>query len=94
MGKTVAIFVLAVTAMLLAGVTVQSLMEKQVQAQSGRFADYAMISAAMTEDADALCIVDTVTQRMLFWTYDNAGRTFQLMPKSKADLRRQFGEPR
>jgi len=92
MGKTIAIFMLVVTAMLLAGVTVQSLVDNKAQAQGGRLTDYALISVAIDSNSDAACVVDTVTQRMLFFAYDQTTKKFEVMPQSTFQLRKDFGE--
>jgi len=92
MGKTLAIFLLAFTALIMAAVAVQ-LGERVAYAQSGRFADFAMVPASSAEDYDALCIIDTVTQRMLFFQYDRTQKKLVVLKDSHADLKRDFGRP-
>jgi len=90
MGKTVAIVVLTITAVLLAGAVVNGLRENTAQAQAGRYADYAMATVATSDTGEALVVLDSVTQRMLYFSYDAS--TKQLAPaESKADLNVDFG---
>ena len=93
MGKTLAIFLLIFTALLLAGVAVQLGGERVAYTQSGRFADYAMVPASTAEDYDAVCIIDTVTQRMLFFQYDRTEKKLVVLKDSHADLKKDFGRP-
>jgi len=93
MGKTFAIFLLVFTALILAAVAVQLGGERVAYAQSGRFADYAMIPASTAEDYDAICIIDTVTQRMLFFQYDLNQKKLMPLKGSQADLKKDFGRP-
>ena len=92
MGKTFAIFLLTFTALIMAAVAVQ-LGERVAYAQSGRFADFAMVPAASAEDYDTLCIIDTVTQRMLFFQYDRTLKKLVVLKDSHADLKKDFGRP-
>jgi hypothetical protein len=91
MGKTVAIVVLTVTAVLLAGAVVTGLRENPAQAQAGRYADYAMASVAISDTAEALVVLDSVTQRMLYFSYDASTKQLAPMAESKADLNVDFG---
>ena len=79
--KTLAIVVLTVTAMLLAGVVAQGLRDTPAYGQAGRgggpgisyrYSDYVMAPMKISENADILCLTDTVTQRMLFFKYDGS----------------------
>ena len=90
MGKTFAIFFLIFTALIMASVVVQLVGERVAYAQSGRFADYAMIPASTAEDFDAICIIDTVTQRMLFFQYDRSQKKLVVLKDSQADLKKDF----
>jgi hypothetical protein len=91
MGKTVAIVVLTITAVLLAGAVVSGLRENTAQAQAGRYADYAMATVALTESAEALVVLDSTTQRMLFFSYDLGSKQFTPIAEAKADLKADFG---
>ena len=91
MGKTVAIVVLTVTAVLLAGAVVTGLRENPAQAQAGRFADYAMATVAISESAEALVVLDSTTQRMLYFSYDMNSKQLGAVAESKADLNVDFG---
>jgi hypothetical protein len=77
--KTLGIIVLTITATLLAGVIVQGLREPVAYGQAApgaggdlsyRYSDYVMVPLAVAQDVEILCLVDTVTQRMLFFEYD------------------------
>lgn len=96
--KTVAIVVLTFTAMLLAGVVVQGLQEKAALAQSGprsgnaltgRYSDYVMVPVRISDNHDALCVSDTITNRMLFFIYDQQRDGLVPFPKG-FDLTRDF----
>jgi len=93
MGKTFAIFFLIFTALIMAGVVVQLGGERVAYAQSGRFADFAMVPASTAEDYDAICIIDTVTQRMLFFQYDLNQKKLIVLKDSHANLKKDFGRP-
>jgi len=95
--KTVAIVALTVTAMLLAGVVVQGLRETPAFAQaprggdvaSGRYSDYVMVPMKISENADVLCLTDTITMRMLFFTYDKGQKKLEVFGRGvelKKDL--------
>ena len=90
MGKTLAISLLVFVALILAAVAVQLGGERVAYAQSGRFADYAMVPACTAEDYDAICIIDTVTQRMLFFQYDRSQKKLVVLKDSQADLKKDF----
>jgi len=90
MGKTVAIVVLTITAVLLAGAVVTGLRENAAQAQAGRFSDYAMASVATSTATEAVVVVDSVTQRMLFFAFNLNSKQFESIPEAKADLKADF----
>jgi hypothetical protein len=87
-GKSVAIIVLLLSAVVLATMVVNG---GHTQAQAGRFADYAMLPVQVASDRDALLIIDTTTERMVLFDYDLTART--LTVADKADLRQLFGTP-
>ena len=91
--KTVAIVVLTLTAFLLTGVAVNGLLppDKPAYAQAGRLADYAMLPVAISNDTEVLCIIDTDTQRMLFFRYQNGKNQLEVVGKN--DLKTDFGRP-
>jgi hypothetical protein len=92
--KTFAIVLLTLTALLLTGVAVQGLLPtmQPAYAQSGRFADYAMVPVEIADRVEALCVIDTTTQRMVFFKYPGGEKMLEPMgPAAKADLRRDFG---
>jgi hypothetical protein len=94
MGKTVAIVVLTVTAVLLAGAVVTGLRENSAQAQAGRYADYVMTTVALSESTEALVVLDSTTQRMLYFFYDSGAKQFVPIAEAKADLKADFaGKP-
>lgn len=75
--KTLGIVVLTLTATLLAGVVVQGLRETPAYGQAGRpggmsyrYSDYVMVPMKVSQNSDVLSLLDTVTQRMLFFEYD------------------------
>ena len=78
----------------MAGAVVTGLRENVAQAQAGRFSDYAMATVALTESAEALVVVDSTTQRMLFFSYDLGSKQFTSIPEAKADLMTEFGMKR
>jgi hypothetical protein len=90
MGKTLAICLLTVTALILAGVVAQMGPSHEAKAQAGRFADYIMVPAETSGGIDALCIIDTTTQRMLFFQYDNTAKELTPLRGSQADLKKDF----
>lgn len=88
--KIIFIAVLTITAGLLAGVLVDGLRPPAAQAQGGRYADYAMVPAATSSNSQSLCVVDTLTERMLFFSYDQSKKTLEVI--GKAELRKDFGD--
>ncbi|MBN2584446.1 MAG: hypothetical protein JXL80_15400 [Planctomycetes bacterium] len=91
MGKTFAIFFLTFTALILAGVAADLGHNHVANAQAGRFADYVMVPASTSSGSDALCVIDTVTQRMLFFEFDISQEQFLPLRGSQADLKKDFG---
>jgi hypothetical protein len=91
MGKTIAICFLTVTALILAGVVTQIGPNHQAHAQAGRYADYIMVPADIGSGADALCVIDTTTQRMLFFQYDLTAKELVPLRGSQANLKTEFG---
>ena len=89
-GKTVGIVLLTLTAMLLLGVLANVTAPTDVQAQGGRFSDYAMVPAAASADIDTLCVLDTKTQRMVFFEWDKTDK--KLVHTSLAQLKKDFKE--
>lgn len=86
--KTVAIAFLTITAMALAGVIVQGLRDSPAYGQaggrgglSGRYSDYAMAPMRISENVEVLCLVDTVTMRMLCFTYEQGGKQLEVFGK-------------
>ena len=76
--KTVGIIVLTLTATLLAGVVVQGFRDATAYGQaspgaagmSSRYSDYVMVPMSVSQNTEVVALVDTVTQRMLFFEYD------------------------
>jgi hypothetical protein len=88
--KTLGIIVLTITATLLAGVVAQGLNPANAQTIPGggpssnlswRYSDYVMVPMNVSQNNDILAIVDTVTQRILYFEYDTNAK--QLVPYTK-----------
>lgn len=96
--KTLAIVVLTVTATLLAGVVAQGLRDTPAYGQVGRgsgsgnsyrYSDYVMAPMKISENADILCLTDTVTQRMLFFKYNVSSKELDVYGKG-VELTKDF----
>ena len=74
--KTLGIVVLTLTATLLAGVVIQGLRETPAYGQAARnglsyrYSEYVMVPMKVSDNNEVLCLLDAVTQRMLFFVYD------------------------
>ncbi len=85
--KTLGIAVLTITAVLLAGVVVRGLKEEPAYGQAGAYADYALLPVRVAGGSDELCVLDTTTERMLFFKYDLRSKALELA--GQARLREQ-----
>ena len=81
--KTLGIAVLTITAVLLAGVVVQGLKPTPAEAQAGRFADYALLPVRVAGGNDELCVLDTTTERMLFFKYSLRAKALELAGQAR-----------
>jgi hypothetical protein len=96
--KTLAIVVLTVTATLLAGVVAQGLRDTPAYGQTGRggpgisyrYSDYVMAPMTVSQNADVLCLTDTVTLRMLFFKYNISTKALEVYGKG-VELTKDFG---
>lgn len=98
--KTVAIAVLTITAMLLAGVVVQGLREQPAYGQArpggsptGRYSNYSMVPMSISQNTEVLCVTDLITQRVIFFEYDKGSRSLVVFGTKGIDLKREMGIP-
>jgi len=89
--KTLGIIVLTITATLLAGVVAQGFKDaanaQTIPGSGGgsnlswRYSDYVVVPMNVSQNSDILAVVDTVTQRILYFEYDINAK--QLIPYTK-----------
>jgi hypothetical protein len=88
-GKTVAIAVLILVAMLLGGIVATELRPEKAYAQGGVYATYLVSSAQVQDNVTNFVVVDTASHRMLFYEVDLATSKLKL-PGGKY-LHTEFG---